>query len=330
MPNASNSNSVNALISNRETVVNNFTDSHTLENVNDEAARDSQQFLNSIQDVRFKLMHSLQCSLDLDDVLGQFFNTLQSAIHCSSLAYEYSQQVFETELGSRRAHSAHYNLTIEGFDLGKLLVSRSKKFSENELEIMESLTGTLLPSLKNCLLYREALANSLKDSLTQIGNRTAMESAIKRELSISSRSANPMSLIVADIDYFKRVNDSYGHHVGDELLVLVANTLKNSLRDFDQVFRFGGEEFVIVLGQTSHQDAMTVAERMREAVEKVLLPVGDQFIGASISLGVSTSSPGESRTGIFQRTDQALYEAKNCGRNCVRSSEMMTQEVQQA
>lgn len=126
-------------------------------------------------------------------------------------------------------------------------------------------------------------------------------------------------MIVIDIDHFKKVNDSSGHHAGDLVLKHVSQTLKDTLRETDQVFRFGGEEFVIVLSNANTAAAERVAERARKLVETTSVSINNCNLGVSISLGVSTFSAEDDRDSLFQRADEALYLAKKSGRNCVKT-----------
>lgn len=125
----------------------------------------------------------------------------------------------------------------------------------------------------------------------------------------------PLALLFIDIDHFKRINDNYGHSVGDEALREVAGVLKASLRNIDMVFRYGGEEFLVLLSNTSSEVAAMVGERLRQAVHNLQVVFQGQALQMSISLGCATLQAGESADGLQQRADQALYQAKRNGRN---------------
>ncbi|MDU2874329.1 MAG: diguanylate cyclase [Pseudomonas aeruginosa] len=150
------------------------------------------------------------------------------------------------------------------------------------------------------------------------GNRIAMDQALGRELELARRNLQPLSVLMLDIDHFKRVNDHYGHAVGDEALKAVAETIKDHLRNVDMVFRFGGEEFLVLLSSTPLQAACMVGERLRQAVEELDYRHAGEPLKLSISLGCADLRPGEGSDDLLRRVDEALYEAKRDGRNRLR------------
>ncbi|MBU1512404.1 GGDEF domain-containing protein, partial [Myxococcota bacterium] len=127
--------------------------------------------------------------------------------------------------------------------------------------------------------------------------------------------ARPLSVIMADIDHFKRVNDTYGHLMGDQVLKQVATILSSVLRAGDAVIRYGGEEFLIVLPGVSAERALAIAERARKTIEATEFRFHEISFHTTISMGVAQLRPGESREDLIKRADEALYEAKHAGRN---------------
>jgi diguanylate cyclase (GGDEF)-like protein len=125
----------------------------------------------------------------------------------------------------------------------------------------------------------------------------------------------PLSLLMLDIDHFKRVNDTHGHSAGDDVLKAVAASIKNQLRNVDMVFRYGGEEFLILLSNTSREAAALVGERLRCAAQAEDYPADGHTVELTVSLGCSTLLPGESAESLLRRADSALYVAKREGRN---------------
>ncbi|MDM8559359.1 diguanylate cyclase [Candidatus Parabeggiatoa sp. HSG14] len=155
--------------------------------------------------------------------------------------------------------------------------------------------------------------NMMIDQLTQIHNRRAFDIFLKQEIARSKRYQKPFSLILVDIDHFKRINDNHGHLVGDSVLVLMAKLLKEYCRESDCICRWGGEEFIILLPELEENLVNKVAERIREAVEKYKFPVDWQV---TISLGVATFNNYQQKDFVEQ-ADKALYQAKEQGRNRV-------------
>ncbi|MCY1526913.1 diguanylate cyclase (GGDEF) domain protein [compost metagenome] len=259
----------------------------------------------------------MQTSLDAERILKLFFAHVQRLVPLDALAYQHPISDLRLELGERATHSATYRLSHEGEYLGELIFRRKLRFNDEELGQLESLLASLLFPLRNALLYRAAIRSALRDPLTDTGNRIAMEQVLQREVELARRNLLPLSLLMLDLDHFKQVNDQYGHSVGDEVLKAVASTLKNQLRNVDMVFRYGGEEFLVLLSGTCREAASMVGERLRQAVlELQCLAQGQgQPIDLSISLGCSTLLPGESADSLLRRADNALYVAKRDGRN---------------
>jgi len=152
------------------------------------------------------------------------------------------------------------------------------------------------------------------DSLTNLLNRRAMREHSRLVFDLTDRHGGPLSIIMLDIDYFKKVNDTYGHDVGDEAIRTVADILRKRLRKSDLCSRIGGEEFLILLFNTSHENAGDLAEQLRHAIETT--PVHKAQLRITISLGYVQRHADESYEALVKRSDEALYRAKHAGRNC--------------
>ncbi|RMD71663.1 MAG: GGDEF domain-containing protein, partial [Gammaproteobacteria bacterium] len=172
----------------------------------------------------------------------------------------------------------------------------------------------LIYPLRNALLYRKALRRSLQDPLTGVGNRLAMEQAIGREVEFAHRYRLPLALAIIDIDHFKRINDRYGHLAGDCVLKHLVERIRTHVRKTDLVFRYGGEEFAVLLN-AEIEDAAKVAERIRVEVESHPYACGDGAIAVTVSIGIAALKAGEAPLALFDRADKALYDAKRSGRN---------------
>lgn len=172
-------------------------------------------------------------------------------------------------------------------------------------------------------LNRELEARAVTDSLTSLPNRRAFDEAFARELARVQRQQHPLSLLLLDIDHFKRFNDTHGHLAGDLVLKEVASTIRRSVREADYPARFGGEEFTVVLPFTDLGGATVAAERIRSAVERLDVQWQDQRLSVTISIGVATARApidGESAARTIEEADGALYRAKDQGRNRVVSA----------
>ncbi len=164
--------------------------------------------------------------------------------------------------------------------------------------------------------FRAALSDL--DPLTGTNTRSTMERELTREQQRMRRSGRPCSIAIADIDKFKSVNDTYGHQAGDRVLARVTRIIEDTLRPYDSIYRFGGEEFLICLPDSGPEDARRVLDRVRNMISETPIPIdtGDP-LSVTVSFGVTQLVPRRSLKDIMERADRALYEAKNGGRNQV-------------
>jgi two-component system cell cycle response regulator len=175
-------------------------------------------------------------------------------------------------------------------------------------------------------------AIALADSLTELNNRRALEWDLPRQISKARSNNTPFSLIILDVDYFKSVNDTYGHLVGDRLLQLLCTRIRHNLRFQDTPFRYGGEEFVVLLSNTGFQEAMVVANRLNRIVSEQPFAINNTLaINVTISLGMACLQAEDDIKGIslLDRADQYLLKAKSSGRNRVISCDDRLSHVPQ-
>ncbi len=159
---------------------------------------------------------------------------------------------------------------------------------------------------------------SITDGLTNLYNSRYFYSQLKAEVERSNRYNHPLALLLLDIDNFKKYNDSFGHLEGDKVLVRLGQVIKSCLRAMDSAYRYGGEEFTVILPETEAAEAATVAERIRAAVEALRFkPVKDVLISITVSVGVTEYIRGEEVSAFVQRADRAMYQSKDKGRNQV-------------
>lgn len=156
------------------------------------------------------------------------------------------------------------------------------------------------------------------DGLTQVNNRRSFDEAIEREISRCRRYGRTLSLVLIDVDHFKRINDTFGHLAGDAVLKEVASAIKKRIRKEDLLARYGGEEFAVLTPEVDQKGALAMAEKVRKVVEKHEFSFDDEVIPVTISCGVATlGKKGDGAEALVQRADEKLYEAKEAGRNQV-------------
>jgi diguanylate cyclase (GGDEF)-like protein len=185
--------------------------------------------------------------------------------------------------------------------------------------IIEAAAALLAVSIKNAQLFREVKDNSVKDALTGCFTRGHSLDVIDAELRRARRSQTPVSLIMFDLDHFKDINDRYGHLCGDAVLSAVGKRMKEVLRGSDLKCRYGGEEFLVLLPETPLHGARRVAETLRREIAERPVPWAGEGLTVTASFGLAQTMPGEVNVQtVIARADQALYRAKDDGRNCVR------------
>ena len=179
-------------------------------------------------------------------------------------------------------------------------------------------------ALENAGAYNEAKAVSLKDGLTGLLNRVAIDDLLAKSFRKAMDGKNDLSIVMIDVDFFKKFNDKFGHQAGDNVLKLIATTLKKLSRPFDHVGRYGGEEFIVILNNTDLEKAIVYAERIRKEIEHLGTLLINRFPGLSLTVSAGVSEYQESvkdRDKLIAMADKALYRAKETGRNKVVSSE---------
>ncbi len=205
--------------------------------------------------------------------------------------------------------------------IGMLALTRppSDRMSEHETRLVGALADQAALAIENARLFAKLEELSTHDELTTLPNRRSFKDRLAREMADAKRYGHPLSVMVIDVDHFKKLNDREGHAAGDEALVEVSRVLKASLREVDMVARYGGEEFVVILSRTAEPDAIKVGEKLREGVANIGLPsaAGQPLGHLSVSIGVAQLEEGEDGAALVQRADRAVYVAKKEGRNRV-------------
>lgn len=262
---------------------------------------------------------ALQVTLDLDELFTIFLTQMRIYINVDGLHYVNKSLEYDLGLEKASRHTCNYNLQLMRSAIGEITFTRSRRFSEKELGTIEHLLGALIHPLRNCIKYRKALSEVEHDQLTGVLNRAALEKALPREIDLANRTDSALSLLVIDLDHFKRVNDSHGHLMGDSVLQSVTKQIEEVLRGSDLLFRYGGEEFVVLLSHTDVEGAYILAERIRKKIAQTPVQCESAENGKGInittSIGVADFSGNDNSRLLFDKADKAVYQAKNEGRN---------------
>ncbi|MFQ5660561.1 MAG: GGDEF domain-containing protein [Gammaproteobacteria bacterium] len=259
----------------------------------------------------------LQSTLELNKILELFDDEISSIVPHDGLCYDNHEEDYTIKFGEDGRHRCSYQLVLLDKDLGELNFFRNTKFSGKEIKQLETMIAALIYPLRNALLYKRAVDKAHRDPVTGVNNRTGMDSALAQELNLARRHHTALSLIILDIDKFKHINDAYGHIAGDVILKRVADCIQECVRGSDIIYRYGGEEFVVLLRNTRKPGATRLAERIRESVESMHFKYDDFKVRITISAGLSSFKKSDSVKNLLERCDSALYQAKKQGRNRV-------------
>ena len=264
-----------------------------------------------------EMMGYLQTTLEICQQIEIFARETAKLTSFSGIAYSDAEGIHACSVGIQEPHSTSYTLKINTENLGIISVYRNYAFEDNELQSFENMLCGLIYPLRNALMYHSAIDAATTDPLTGIYNRATYDQTIQREFGLAKRNNAPLSILVVDIDHFKLVNDNYGHTMGDATLRAVAHSIQSTIRGSDILFRYGGEEFVVLLSNTAINGAKLLADRIREEISHIG-HINSIELDVTASIGVTELLASDKDTEtLFSRADKALYSAKNSGRNKV-------------
>lgn len=259
--------------------------------------------------------------------LAGALKTLQS--HFKHLTWQ-TQRVADGDFTQRVDFMGEFAVAFNA--MTERLASSVEALKQKETELTAN-NQKLEKEIQNRLRVEKALRESeeryremaITDYLTGLFNRRHFYVLAENEIKRSLRQGHVLSLIMLDLDHFKRINDQYGHDIGDKVLMEMSRTVTSLVRSMDICARLGGEEFVILLPETHGSKAIEVAERLREAVAQTCVPTGEKMVGVTVSMGIASlhqdkghdTPPKEQLELLIKQADDALYVSKNAGRNRV-------------
>jgi diguanylate cyclase (GGDEF)-like protein len=212
-------------------------------------------------------------------------------------------------------------LTVEGEILGCLSLNSDQPnaFDAQDLQFLSVIGYQMAATLKHFQRFSSIKNIAIYDTLTGLYNRRYFEERLGVDAQKSFYSGTPLSLVMVDIDHFKKINDTFGHTEGDQVLYKISSLLKTSVRKKDTVARYGGEEFILILPEAGLEESFVIAERIRRQVENTSFEVGQAQVNLTLSMGISNfpSHRAKSKEDLVKMADQALYDAKRGGRNKV-------------
>ncbi len=210
----------------------------------------------------------------------------------------------------------------ENFDLPASVLDEIQKNIEEIILNFDIPEGNKIDVIKKInFMYSQTRHMSVTDALTGLYNRRHFEDNLEREFLRASRYNNNLSFAIIDVDFFKKVNDTYGHSTGDYVLKEVAYLILQNLRKTDMVFRYGGEEFAVIITETPLKQAVIPLERLRKSIEEYPFSYNGQNLKITVSIGASeVNEKTETVHQLFEEADKALYKAKESGRNQIQTN----------
>jgi diguanylate cyclase (GGDEF)-like protein len=211
-------------------------------------------------------------------------------------------------------------ITYRNSVIGVLVVeddTPGRVWQDEEVLMVKTVSDQLAVAISHARLFRQVQMQAMTDALTGLYNHRYFQERLDREIKLADRNNDKVSLILLDLDHLKRINDTHGHRAGDGALCHAANVMQSAVREVDVCARYGGEEFVVILPQCGREDAISVAERLREAIASTHVHKIGQV---TASIGVATyPTASKSKEELIEMADRAMYLAKAAGRNRVRT-----------
>lgn len=253
------------------------------------------------------LMKQLQTTLDLKKLIDIFAIEAAKYIDFSGLYFK-SSEVRATARGSRQAKAERqFELKLNNQFIGLLTYAVNQPISITNYKILTELHELLLFPIRNAIQFHQAMQLALQDGLTGLANRRSFDEQLDKAMSHATRRHSRVGLILSDLNKFKAINDNFGHDVGDKVLMHFADALRASVRNSDSVFRFGGDEFAIIVEDACENSLAVIEQRIYQAVNNDALLAKYQV---STSLGIAFMNRADDAASFFKRADNALYAEK--------------------
>jgi diguanylate cyclase (GGDEF)-like protein len=253
------------------------------------------------------IMNQLQTTLDIDEILAILATEAAKYIDFSGLYFK-NKQISKTMRGSRRGKKeSTFDLKINDQFIGTLSYGINTPINLTNYRVLEQLHQCFLHPLKNAITYYSAMQLAMQDALTGLGNRRYFDEQLKRAMHNANRHHSLVGLVLGDLNKFKSINDNFGHNTGDLVLKEFASILRHCIRESDSLFRFGGDEFAIIV-ENANENALTLIE------QRVNLALANNALLSKYQLGCSLGSTfmsnSDNEESFFKRADEILYRNK--------------------
>jgi len=261
----------------------------------------------SSQQENVGLLEQLQTTLDLSRVLEIFATEAAKYVKFSGLYFQ-NQTLSKSLAGSKKAkQERQFELKLNDEFIGTLSYGINSPISMYHYQELKRIHQILLHPLNNALKYHQAMQLAMQDSLTNLGNRRYFDEQLKRAMHNANRNQGQVGLVLGDLNKFKVINDTYGHSTGDQVLQQFAHVLRTCIRDSDSVFRFGGDEFAIIVEHATEYALDIIQTRVDKALKTNALLAKYKV---TCSLGTTFMNRADNEHTLFERADQALYRQK--------------------
>lgn len=254
------------------------------------------------------LMQKLQTTIDIDELLSLFATEASRYVDFAGLYFK-SPKLNKALRGSRKAKKERqFDLNLNDEYIGTLSYGINSPISLTNHKVLEQLHHCLIYPLNNAIAYSTAMQLAMQDALTGLGNRRYFDEQLKRSMHNANRHHSLVGLVLGDLNKFKAINDTHGHVTGDLVLREFSNVLRLCIRDSDSLFRFGGDEFAIIVENANNSALSIIESRVNEALTNNVLLSKYQL---SCSMGSTFMNSGDNEVTFFERADEVLYRKKS-------------------
>jgi len=270
---------------------------------------ESEDYVEDIIEQRqiLSFMKKLQTTIDANELISLLATEAKRYIDFSGLYFK-SKKLNQTLRGSRKSKAERcFDLKVDNEFIGTISYGINRPISNAGLKVLEQLHQCLLHPIKNAIAYYSAMQLAMHDGLTGLGNRRYFDEQLKRAMHNANRHHSLVGLVLGDLNKFKIINDTYGHAAGDVVLQEFANILRQCTRDSDSSFRFGGDEFAVIVENANDSALLIIEQRINNALENNPI-LAKYHLGCS--LGSTFMSRADNEISFFERADEILYRNK--------------------